>query len=123
MRSRCNTAVSPGGTSSPPFGVCATAFGMFPNAAIVEGLAVAADNPVDDLTLHEWAAGMRQQKLLPDDTAARNVTEPVYLGGPVLQPGIFAVTRQAPEGAGIVVPLMPGLFAGFQNSKSSLGIR
>jgi hypothetical protein len=23
MRSRCNTAVSPGGTSSPPFGVCA----------------------------------------------------------------------------------------------------
>ena len=55
--------------------------------------------------------GVKLQKLLPDDTAARNVTEPVYLGGPVLQPGIFAVTRQAPEGAGIVVPLMPGLFA------------
>ena len=51
---------------APPFGVCATFFGLFPNAAIVEGVAVAADDPVDDLTLHEWAAGMRQQKLLPD---------------------------------------------------------
>ncbi len=51
---------------APPFGVCATFFGLLPNATIVEGLAVAGDDPVDDLTLHEWAAGMRQQKLLPD---------------------------------------------------------
>jgi hypothetical protein len=51
---------------APPFGVCATLLGLLPNAAIIEGLAVAADDPIDELTLHEWAAGMKQQKLLPD---------------------------------------------------------
>src|SRR2546426_8031530 len=55
--------------------------------------------------------GVKLQTLLPDDTEARKVTEPVYLGGPVLQPALFAVTRAAPEGAGMIVPLMPGLFA------------
>ena len=54
--------------------------------------------------------GVKLQTLLPDDKAAHNVTEAVYLGGPVLQPGIFAVTAKAPDGAGMVVPLMPGLF-------------
>ncbi len=49
-----------------PFGVTATMGGVFANAAIIEGLAVAGEDPVDDLTLHEWAAGMKQQKLLPD---------------------------------------------------------
>jgi tetratricopeptide (TPR) repeat protein len=34
---------------------------------VIEGMAVAADNPVQgDLTLDEWAAGMRRQKLAPD---------------------------------------------------------
>lgn len=51
---------------APPFGVTATLGGLLVNAGLVEGLAVAADNPVDDLTLHEWAAGMKKQKLLPD---------------------------------------------------------
>ncbi len=51
---------------SAPFGVTATLGGLLANAGIIEGLAVAADDPVDDLTLHEWAAGMKQQKLLPD---------------------------------------------------------
>ena len=49
--------------------------------------------------------------LLPKDAAARAVTENVYLGGPSLVPALFAVTRSAPEGAGTVVPLMPGLVA------------
>jgi putative transcriptional regulator len=49
--------------------------------------------------------------LLPQDAAARNVTETVYLGGPALLPALFAVTRNAPEDAGAVVPLMPGLVA------------
>jgi hypothetical protein len=51
---------------APPFGVCATLAGLSPNPGIIEGVAVAGDDPVDDLTLHEWAAGMKQQKLLPD---------------------------------------------------------
>lgn len=48
-----------------PFRVTAR-FGIWPNMAIVEGIAVAADNPVDDLSLHQWAAAMRQRKLAPD---------------------------------------------------------
>ena len=49
--------------------------------------------------------------LLPDDTAARNVSEPVYVGGPALARGLFAVMRKAPDGAGGVVPLVDGLVA------------
>src|SRR5437867_4000243 len=49
--------------------------------------------------------------LLPEDAAARKVSDTVYLGGPVLLPGLFAVTRKAPDDAGTVVSLMPGLFA------------
>lgn len=47
-----------------PFKV--TMRGLLPQMGIIEGMAVAADNPVDELTLHEWAAGMRKQKLAPD---------------------------------------------------------
>jgi tetratricopeptide (TPR) repeat protein len=50
---------------SGPFRVTSR-FKIWPNMGIVEGLAVAADNPVDELTLHQWAAAMRQQKLAPD---------------------------------------------------------
>ncbi len=53
-----------------PFGTgpfAATArFGVLTQMAVVEGLAVAGDNRVDDLTLHQWAAAMRQQGLAPD---------------------------------------------------------
>ncbi len=51
---------------SAPFGVTATIFGLSPYVGLIEGLAVAGDNPVDDLTLHEWAAAMKKQHLLPD---------------------------------------------------------
>jgi hypothetical protein len=54
---------------APPFGVTATFFGLFPHAGIIEGLAVAIDNRVDDLTLHQWAKGMQQLDLLPDPAA------------------------------------------------------
>ncbi|HVE81859.1 MAG TPA: hypothetical protein VND93_03390 [Myxococcales bacterium] len=50
---------------SGPFKVT-TRYGIWPSMGIVEGLAVAADNPADELTLHQWAAGMRRQKLAPD---------------------------------------------------------
>jgi hypothetical protein len=41
-------------------------FGIWPMMGMVEGLAVAADNPIDELSLHQWAAAMRQRKLAPD---------------------------------------------------------
>lgn len=47
---------------APPFGVT----GFIPQVGIIEGLAVAADDPVDDLRLHEWAAAMKAKNLLPD---------------------------------------------------------
>ncbi|WP_205519743.1 tetratricopeptide repeat protein [Pyxidicoccus caerfyrddinensis] len=49
-----------------PFRV-STRLGVWPLMGLIEGLAVAADGPVQgDLTLHQWAAGMRRQKLAPD---------------------------------------------------------
>lgn len=51
---------------APPFGATARLFGLAPHVGVIEGLAVAADNPVDDLSLHEWAAAMKKQGLLPD---------------------------------------------------------
>ncbi|MBX7099553.1 MAG: hypothetical protein K1X89_17690 [Myxococcaceae bacterium] len=55
-----------GPLGAPPFGVTATLFGLAPNPGLVEGLAVAGDDPIDELTLHEWAAAMKKQSLLPD---------------------------------------------------------
>jgi len=51
------------------------------------------------------------EKLLPDDAAAHNVSDPVYVGGPSLARGLFAVMRKAPDGAEGVVPLVDGLVA------------
>jgi hypothetical protein len=48
-----------------PFGVTASLL-VLPQTGVIEGLAVAADNPVDDLRLHEWAAAMKRKALLPD---------------------------------------------------------
>ncbi|MBM7114759.1 tetratricopeptide repeat protein [Archangium primigenium] len=51
---------------SGPFRVT-TRFGLWPLMGVIEGMAVAADNPVQgELTLDEWAAGMRRQQLAPD---------------------------------------------------------
>ncbi|MFL5322260.1 MAG: hypothetical protein ACJ790_21565 [Myxococcaceae bacterium] len=50
---------------SGPFKVTSR-FGVWTHIGIVEGLAVASDNPVSELTLHQFAAGMRKQKLMPD---------------------------------------------------------
>jgi tetratricopeptide (TPR) repeat protein len=51
---------------APPFGVTASLGGLVPHVGLIEGFAVAADDPIDELTLHEWAAAMKQQGLLPD---------------------------------------------------------
>jgi hypothetical protein len=48
-----------------PFGVTSSLL-VLPQTGVIEGLAVAADNPVDDLRLHEWAAAMKKKALLPD---------------------------------------------------------
>jgi tetratricopeptide (TPR) repeat protein len=50
---------------SGPFRVTSQ-YGLWPNMGIIEGLAVAADNPLDELSLHQWAAAMRRHKLAPD---------------------------------------------------------
>jgi putative AlgH/UPF0301 family transcriptional regulator len=49
--------------------------------------------------------------LFPDDPAARNVTSPVYVGGPVLPQVVFALTSHVPENAQSFVPLAPGVYA------------
>jgi len=49
---------------SGPFRV--TARWGVPLMGVVEGVAVAADDPSGELTLHAWAAGMRRQGLMPD---------------------------------------------------------
>ncbi|MBI3185249.1 MAG: hypothetical protein HYZ28_24185 [Myxococcales bacterium] len=50
---------------SGPFRITSRLY-AWPNIGVVEGMAVAADDPVDELTLHEWSSGMRRQGLLPD---------------------------------------------------------
>jgi len=50
---------------SGPFQVTTWA-DLLPNPAIIEGLATAADNRTDELTLAEWAHAMRELKLAPD---------------------------------------------------------
>jgi hypothetical protein len=40
--------------------------GIFVNMGIIEGTAVAADWPADQMTVHEWARAMREQKRAPD---------------------------------------------------------
>jgi putative transcriptional regulator len=54
---------------------------------------------------------VKLETLFPDDASARNVNEPVYVGGPVLLRGVFALTRNAPDGAGASLELMPGVVA------------
>jgi tetratricopeptide (TPR) repeat protein len=41
-------------------------FGIIPVMGVVEGVAEAPQQTRGDLTLHEWAAGMRREKLMPD---------------------------------------------------------
>lgn len=55
-----------------PFKV-ASVYGLLPHPGLIEGLAVAAENPADDLTLHQWAAGMKKNAQLPDVRAMLGV--------------------------------------------------
>ncbi|HVP62761.1 MAG TPA: hypothetical protein VMT11_19550 [Myxococcaceae bacterium] len=56
--------VAAGTFGSAPFRV--TSRWLLPVMGVVEGVAVAADDPTGELTLHAWAAGMRRLGLLPD---------------------------------------------------------
>ncbi len=62
-----------GPLGSRPFGVTARLFGLSPHVGVIEGMAVAADDPVDELRLSEWAAAMKKQAMLPD---VRTLLEP-----------------------------------------------
>jgi putative transcriptional regulator len=59
--------------------------------------------------------GVKLQALFPEDAPSSNVVDSVYLGGPEMPSAVIAVTRKAP-GGGIVVPLMPDLFAVFDSA-------
>ncbi|MFO0597295.1 MAG: hypothetical protein U0228_18420 [Myxococcaceae bacterium] len=65
---------------SAPFGVAASLGGWNPHVGVIEGFAVAADNPIDDLGLHEWCAAMKKRGLLPD--VASLMTPQGFYGAP-----------------------------------------
>jgi len=54
---------------------------------------------------------VRLDKLFPEEAPARNVDEPVYLGGPALPRGVFALMHSAPDDSASAIPLMPGVVA------------
>ena len=49
-----------------PFGVPGRLRGVFPDMALIEGVAVAADFPPGEFTVHEEARALRELKLFPD---------------------------------------------------------
>jgi len=59
---------------------------------------------------------VKLETLFPEHTPSRKVAEPVYLGGPFLSDGLFAVARSKPEGDGEALEIMPGVFAVFDGT-------
>jgi putative transcriptional regulator len=55
--------------------------------------------------------GVKLESLFPDQPSTRNVTEQVYLGGPVQPTALLALTHQPPNGDSSYLALMPGLVA------------
>ncbi len=49
-----------------PFAVPGAFGGLVPDPGLVEGLATAAQGPRGDLTVHQWAAAMKREGLLPE---------------------------------------------------------
>lgn len=54
-------------------------------------------------------SGVKLEILFPEQAAAHNVVDPVYVGGPMFPRSIFALTRKAPDDARNVLSPMPGL--------------
>ena len=57
---------------------------------------------------------MKLDLLFPDQEPTHNVLEPVYLGGPSLPNGLFAVIRDTPAEIPNAIPLLPGVVAVFE---------
>ncbi|MBX2812017.1 MAG: hypothetical protein KTR25_09405 [Myxococcales bacterium] len=53
-----------GQLAAPPFRI-PMLWGVVPNMGLIEGIAVAADWPIRELTVHEWAAAMKRLERLP----------------------------------------------------------
>jgi putative AlgH/UPF0301 family transcriptional regulator len=53
---------------------------------------------------------LKLDKLFPDSASAHAVVDPVYLGGPRNIDTLFAVVREAPDGADGAISLSPDLF-------------
>lgn len=54
---------------------------------------------------------VKLEALFPEQAPARNVKEPVYVGGPAVASGLFALMRSAPGGAETSIPLTPDIVA------------
>jgi len=54
---------------------------------------------------------VKLEALFPEQAPARNVEEPVYVGGPAVASGVFALMRSAPDGAETSIPLTPDIVA------------
>jgi putative AlgH/UPF0301 family transcriptional regulator len=54
---------------------------------------------------------VKLETLFPDQAPARNVKEPVYVGGPAIASGVFVLMRTAPNGAEKPIFLAPGIVA------------
>ena len=48
-----------------PFDIAGSFGGLYPNPGLIEGVAVAAQGPRGDLTIHQWSAAMKSLDLLP----------------------------------------------------------
>ncbi len=48
-----------------PFKIAGGLGGLYPNPGLIEGLAVAAQGPRGDLSIHQWSAAMKRLDLLP----------------------------------------------------------
>lgn len=55
--------------------------------------------------------GTKLESLFPDQQAAHNVADQVYLGGPMLPTALLALTSRPPGGDSKFLTLMPGLVA------------
>jgi putative transcriptional regulator len=56
---------------------------------------------------------LKLDKLLPENESAHAVVDPVYLGGPRLTDTLFALAHEAPDDPDGAIPLLPDLFAVF----------
>lgn len=111
LLSACATGAARAADLSQPVMLVAT--DVLAGSALEEAVLVAAPLPQGGHAgfIVNRPTDMKLETLFPEHAPSRKVVDPVYLGGPVLSEAIVAVARKAPDGAGDVFPIMPGLVA------------